>query len=208
VGRSAGARVRVEGQPLASNVLFVANHMSWLDIMIIAGETGAAFVSKAEVRKWPVLGWLASLNRTIFVERSARGAVRDQADALRDALATGRPVGLFPEGTTEGGHEVLPFRASLLASLYPPLPGVRVQPVAIHFAPAARDVAWVGEEGAGDNARRVLSRRGTLPVTVRFLEPLDPAAFADRKALAVQARLAILDARDALEASAAPRPPL
>src|SRR5687768_7758988 len=146
VGRSAGMRVEVAGTPLPSHVLFVSNHLSWLDIMVVAGATGAAFVSKGDVARWPVFGWLASLNNTIFIDRAERGAVRGQADTLRAALASGQPVALFPEGTTEGGEEVLPFRASLLASLMPPLPGVKLQPIAIDYGEAARDIAWVGNE--------------------------------------------------------------
>ncbi len=201
VGRSAGMRARVEGQPLRSHVLFLANHLSWLDIMLIAGASGSAFVSKEEVARWPVIGWLAGLNQTIYVARAQRGAVRDQADALRRALASGRPVALFPEGTTEGGAEVLSFRASLLAALFPSLPGVMVQPVAVDYGTAAGEIAWMGEESAADNGKRVLSRKGSVPVTIRFLEPLDPAEFRDRKALAEAARGAVVAA---LGASAAP----
>src|SRR3712207_5946506 len=148
VGRLAGMRPRIVGTPLRSHVLFVSNHLSWLDIMLIAGASGAAFVSKDDVARWPVIGWLARLNNTVFVARTERNAVRGQADALRSALATGQPVALFPEGTTEGGVDILPFRASLLASLFPPLPGVKVQPVAIDYGPAAHDIAWIGEEPA------------------------------------------------------------
>ena len=199
VGRSAGMRLRVEGQPLRRHVLFLANHSSWLDIMLIAGASGAAFVSKEEVGRWPVIGWLSRLNNTIFVQRTQRGAVRDQADALRNALGRGQPVALFPEGTTEGGAAILPFRASLLASLYPPLPGVKVQPVALDYGAAADDIAWVGKEAAWSNGKRVLSRKGTTEVTIRFLTPMDPQAFPDRKALAQAARGAVVGALGASE---------
>jgi 1-acyl-sn-glycerol-3-phosphate acyltransferase len=194
VGWTAGVRIRTFGTPLKRNVLFLSNHTSWLDIMILAGTTGTAFVSKEEVARWPVAGWLAKINRTVFVARAKRSAVKGQADALRDALASGRPVALFPEGTTGGGHEILPFRASLLAALFPPLPRLRVQPVAIRFAPAARDIAWGEQEGAKENAVRILSRRGTIPLTLHFLAPLDPAAAGDRKALADQARAEVVAA--------------
>ena len=193
VGRAAGVRVSVSGTPLRSHVLFLANHLSWLDIMALAGASGTAFVSKAEVGAWPVIGWLSRLNNTVFVARAERGAVRGQADALRSALATGQPVALFPEGTTDGGRQVLPFRPSLLASLYPPLPGIRVQPVALDYGPAGDDIAWVGEETAGANARRILSRPGTIPLHIRFLEPIDPASVPDRKALAAAARAKIVE---------------
>jgi len=194
VARSAGMRARVVGTPLRSHVLFVSNHLSWLDIMLVAGATGAAFVSKDDVARWPVFGWLARLNNTVFVARTQRNAVRDQADALRSALATGQPVALFPEGTTHGGIEVLPFRPSLLASLFPPLPKVKVQPVAIDYGDAGHEIAWVGKEAAGANAKRVLSRKGRVDVTVHFLEPVDPARVADRKALAQAARDEIVTA--------------
>jgi 1-acyl-sn-glycerol-3-phosphate acyltransferase len=194
VGRSSGLRIKVVGSPLPSHVLFVSNHLSWLDIMALAGAGGAAFVSKDDVARWPVIGWLASLNNTVFIARTERSAVRGQADALRNALDGGQPVALFPEGTTEGGPEVLPFRASLLASLFPPSPGIQVQPVALDYGAAGAEIAWMGEEGAAANARRVLSRRGTIPLTIRFLPPIDPASVRDRKALADQARQEIVAA--------------
>ncbi len=194
VGRSAGMRVEVTGTPLASHVLFVSNHLSWLDIMLIAGASGAAFVSKGDVARWPIFGWLAGLNNTIYVDRAERKAVRGQADALRAALASGQPVALFPEGTTEGGEQVLPFRASLLSALVPPQPGIRLQPIAIDYGDAARDIAWVGEEPAGANAKRVLSRPGVALVRLSFLEPIDPAAMPDRKLLAQASRERIVAA--------------
>lgn len=207
VGHVAGLRVRVEGTPLRSHVLFAANHASWLDIMVIAGASGAAFVSKAEVQAWPMIGWLAGLDNTVFVERGERRAVHGQAGALRDALCRGLPVALFPEGTTQGGREVLPFRPSLLSALYPPIPGVRVQPAAIDLGRATEEIAWIGDEGAGANARRLLSRRGTLPVSIRFLDPLDPADFPDRKALAARARGDVIAALEAPSLPLARAPP-
>jgi len=191
---AAGMRVRSEGTPLRRHVLFLANHLSWLDILVLAGASGTAFVSKDDVARWPVVGWLARLNDTVFIARASRAAVKDQAEALRSALARGQPVALFPEGTTDGGMDILPFRASLLASLFPPLQGVMVQPVALDYGAAGHDVAWIGDETAPDNARRVLSRKGSVPVTVRFLAPVDPAAAGDRKVLAEQARAEIVEA--------------
>ena len=207
VARAAGMRARIVGTPRRRHVLFVSNHLSWLDIMLIAGATGAAFVSKEEVARWPVFGWLARLNNTIFVSRANRHGVKSQADALRSALATGQPVALFPEGTTAGGEEVLPFRASLLASVMPPLPGLMVQPVAIDYGAAATQIAWVGDEPAADNAKRVLARKGTTAVTLRFLDPIDPHALPDRKALA-EAAWARIVAALGFDASAARPDPL
>jgi 1-acyl-sn-glycerol-3-phosphate acyltransferase len=193
VARAAGMKVHVVGTPLKRDVLFLANHLSWLDILVVAGASGAAFVAKAEVAEVPVVGWLAGLNNTVFVARSERSGVRGQADALRAALATGRPVALFPEGTTDGGPHILPFRASLLASLFPPLPEVEVQPIALDYGEAGHDLSWIGDETGLANVRKVLSRRGTTPVLLHFLAPVDPAS-GDRKALALAARAEILQA--------------
>jgi 1-acyl-sn-glycerol-3-phosphate acyltransferase len=193
VGRFAGLRPIRVGKPLRNHVLLVGNHLSWLDILLVAGASGAAFVSRDDVARWPLIGWLATLNNTVFVARADRRNVHGQAEALRAALATGQPVALFPEGTTDGGIEVLPFRASLFAALLP-ADGVKVQPVAIDYGPAGHDIAWVGGEPAGSNMKRVLARRGSIPVRIEFLPPIEPASFEDRKSLAEAARAAILEA--------------
>lgn len=204
-GRCAGLKVRIEGRPpLHDHVLFVSNHVTWLDILAVGGATGAVFVSRDDVGRWPVVGWIAGLNDTIYVTRQARREVHGQADRLRGALAAGRAVALFPEGTTEGGHVVLPFRPSLFASLFPPLPSVQVQPIAIDYGELAEHIAWVGDEAAGANAGRILSRKGRIEVTLRFLDPVDPHSAGDRKALAAQARAEVVAALGASEAAAQP----
>lgn len=203
VGRAAGMRTRVVGKPLGRDVLFAANHKSWLDILLLGGSAGAAFVSKAEVARWPVVGWLSRLNDTVFVARAERGNVKGQADALREALAVGRPIALFPEGTVSEPGETLPFRPSLFASLFPPLPRAQVQPVAIDYGEAIADIAWIEGESTAANARRILSRRGTMAVTLRFLDPIDPHSAGDRKRLAAAAEAQILSALAASEADLA-----
>ena len=191
--RCAGIVVRVEGSPLRRNVLFAANHVSWLDILALGGAAPMAFVSRDDVGGWPLIGWIAGLNDTIYVARQARREVHGQADQLRKTLAAGRAVALFPEGTTEGGRELLPFRPSLFASLFPPLEGVRVQPVAIDYGDLAAEIAWAGDEAAGANAGRILSRRGTIRLVLRFLAPIDPHAAGDRKVLAARAQAEIAE---------------
>jgi len=189
IARIAGARVSVRGNPLPAPVLYLANHQSWLDIMIMAGASGAAFVSKDDVARWPLFGWLASLNNTVFIARSDRSGVRQQADALATALLSGQPIALFPEGTTTDGRALLPFNASLLGAVAPPPSGVRVQPVAIDYGPARADIAWFGEETAGANVMRVLGRRGRFDVSLSFLPPLDEPT--DRKRVALAAHAAV-----------------
>ena len=150
-----------------------SNHVTWLDILALGGATRALFVSRDDVEHWPVVGWIAGLNDTIYVARHARREVHGQADQLRRALAAGRAVALFPEGTTS--LDGLPFRPSLFASVFPPLDRVKVQPVAIDYGPLADEIAWVGEEPAGVNAKRVVSRKGTIPVTLALPRAGRPA---------------------------------
>ncbi|NCP10801.1 MAG: 1-acyl-sn-glycerol-3-phosphate acyltransferase [Sphingomonadales bacterium] len=189
--RAAGIDVSVVGRPLRRNVLFVANHLSWLDILALGGAGRTAFVSKAEVADWPLIGWLADQNRTVYVARQNRHEVTQQAGALGDALARGDAVALFPEGTTGPGDALLPFRASLLAAAAPGPDALRIQPVALDYGDLAEEFAWVDPETAGDNAKRLLSRRGRARLVIRFLDPLDRAACADRKRAAAAAQAAI-----------------
>jgi 1-acyl-sn-glycerol-3-phosphate acyltransferase len=158
---------------------------------------------RTELAASPLVGWLAGLNHTLFVERSDKRGVGIQAEALRGGLATGRAFALFPEGTTGPGRPILPFRASLFASLFPALPRVMVQPVAIDFGPLTTEIAW-GEEHGAANARRLLSRAGRIPVTMKFLDPVDPHEAGDRKRLSERSREEILTALGASEAAPAP----
>jgi len=198
--RCCGLKVTIAGTPLSGKVLFAANHVSWLDILAMGGTTATRFVARDDVEGWPGVGWAANLNDTIYVVRHARREVRDQADELRAALADGRAVTLFPEGTTEGGHDVLPFRPSLFASLFPALPGIMVQPVALEYC-ASGDARWIGDEGYGLNAKRILSRPGRLPVTIHFLQPIDPHHAGDRKVLAARAQAEVVEALDHFRAT-------
>jgi 1-acyl-sn-glycerol-3-phosphate acyltransferase len=185
---AAGVDVRIEGRPLSRDVLYVANHLSWLDIVIIAGATGSRFIAKDEVRDTPGLGWLAGLNDTVYVARTERGKVHEQAERVRAALAEGKPVTLFPEGGTGPGTCVGPFRASLLAALLPPQPGIRLQPLALDFGGETRAIAWPDENGTGAEVMRILAMPGRRRVVLRFLAPIDPAAMPDRKQLTTAAR--------------------
>ena len=189
VGRRFGLRVRVEGKPLTSNVLYTPNHVSWLDILAVGGAVPAVFVTKAELEG--VVMWASTLNDSVYIDRNMRSAVHGQASDLRARLAEGRAVCLFPEGTTSG-RLILPFRPSLFASLYPPLPGVMVQPVVLDFDDVD-DAAWIGDEDYGLSVTRFLERPGVLSVTIRFLEPIDPATAGDRKKLAAMARREVIE---------------
>ena len=188
VARIVGARPRTVGRPLRRDVVFVSNHLSWIDILLIAGATGSAFVAKAELRGVPLVGWLCTLNHTIFVSREDRFGIAAQIEQLRAALARAWPVTLFPEGTTGDGVTLLPFKAALFEVLDPPPPGVLVQPIRIDYGAATGELAWIGDEAGGDHARRVLRRRGSFRPTLHVGEPFDPARFEGRKAIAAEAR--------------------
>jgi len=179
-----GARPQVTGEPLGPHTLLISNHVTWLDILVLGGATGCAFVSK-DALGHPLVHWLADQNQTLYIRRSRRSATADQASAIAAALARPQPLALFPEGTTGPGDHLLPFRSALLAAVAPPPPGVEVRPVAIDYGQAASEIGWHGESGK-ENVLRILARKGALPVTVRLLPAMPPNA--DRKLLAHQAR--------------------
>lgn len=186
--RALGARVTVFGKPLRKDVFFVANHLSWHDIPILAGITGTAFVAQDGVRDWPVIGWLAKLNRTIFISRTDKNNVAQQVSELRDAIAENWSVTLFPEGTTSDGRGLLPFKQSLFATLAPPPKPMLVQPVLLYFGADGPDIAWLGEETGWESAWRAFTRPGSYDVGVYFLEAFDPAELGDRKSVCALAR--------------------
>lgn len=189
--RICGARVRLEGDPVRPHSLLVCNHVSWLDILVLGGATGCAFVSKDELRDHPVVRWLADQNRTLYVKRSHRRGAFDQAREIAGALHKPQPLAIFPEGTVGPGDRLLPFRSALLSAVTPPPRDVAVRPVAMDYGSAAREISWYGESGK-DNVLRLLGRKGRLPVTVHVLPAI--ADREDRKALASEAREAIGEA--------------
>jgi len=189
--RICGARVQRIGTALRRDVVFLSNHVSWLDVLVLSGASGTAFVAKAEAAHVPVVGWLARLNRTVFIQREARMDVASQINAVREALADNWSVTIFPEGTTTDGRSLLPFKSSMLKILEPPPPGVMVQPVLIDYGAAAEEIGWIGTEEGLNNAMRILARRGSFPVKLHFLPPFSPAETPGRKAIAARARAAI-----------------
>ncbi len=188
-GESLGLDVRIEGEPIGRDVLYVANHVTWLDILALGGATPTFFISKDDVSAWPLVGMLARIGGTIFIDRESRRAARGQVDQLGQALLSRHPITLFPEGTTGDGITLFPFRPALFASVAPPPPGIVVQPVAIDYGPAAAEIAWTGDDALGPNARHVLGRAGRLACVIRFLPPLAPSD--DRKRIAAEAQASI-----------------
>jgi len=127
-----GIRVEVRGQPVVQGpALLVSNHISWLDILVIHAARFCRFVSKADVRRWPVVGPLATGAGTLYIERERRRDALRMVHDMRDALRQGDVLAIFPEGTTSDGRSLKPFHANLLeAALQAPAP---VQPLALQF---------------------------------------------------------------------------
>jgi 1-acyl-sn-glycerol-3-phosphate acyltransferase len=111
--RVLGARVEIRGA-IPTEGLIVSNHLGYLDVFVIGSAVPAVFVAKSEVRAWPVIGMLCRLSGTIFVERGRRTSVRASLPQIRQHLAVGVPIAIFPEGTSSDGSRVLPFKTSLL----------------------------------------------------------------------------------------------
>lgn len=177
------------GGPLDPHTLLISNHVSWLDILILGGTVGTAFVSKDNLGHG-VIHWLADQNSTLYVSREDRRGSMNQAIAIARAAEREQPITLFPEGTTGPGDQLLPFRSSLLEAAAYASDKVEVRPLALDYGSHATEVGWHGERGK-DNVLRILGRKGTLSVTVRLLPALDRTS--DRKALAQKARDAIAE---------------
>ncbi|SHJ22073.1 lysophospholipid acyltransferase family protein [Wenxinia saemankumensis] len=176
--RIIGLPVAVSGAPMADRGPLVANHASWLDILVLNAPAPIVFVSKAEVAGWPGIGWLARATGTVFIRRVRREAA-GQVALLRARAAEGQRLLFFPEGTSSDGRRVLPFRTALLAAF----DDVPVQPVTVAYrAPAgarADFYGWWGEMALGPSLLSVLSAPRQGAVRVTYHAPVPPGA--DRK---------------------------
>lgn len=215
-----GVRITQVGERSRENpVLLLSNHASWLDISVLGAVAPVVFVAKSEVANWPVFGWLAKLQRTIFVERERRHKTGDAARAMGDRLLGGDVVVLFPEGTSSDGIRILPFRSALIGAVHHTIGDqthhdrVTVQPVSIAYVRyggvpvgrALRDkVAWYGETELVPHLMNMLAA-GAVDVTVSWGEPVGYGMNADRKRIARDAEAAVrrMTAR-ALRSPAAP----
>lgn len=197
--RILGLVVEVIGEPPRDSALLVANHVSWLDVPVLGGLGPIAFLSKAEVRDWPVMGWLAAAAGTQFIARGS-GEAAVVGERIGNHLADHGCLALFPEGTTTNGSEVRPFYPRLLAAAN--MAGVPVVPVTLryHRNGGLDPVApFVGDETIVSHLRRVLVVP-EIRVQVTFGAPLDPGQF-DRRGLAARARQEIVETLDRLGAS-------
>jgi 1-acyl-sn-glycerol-3-phosphate acyltransferase len=191
--RILGLRVRRIGEPATARpVLFAANHVSYLDITIFGSLIAGSFIAKREVARWPLFGWLAKLQRSVFIDRQIRSTA-EQRDSIAGRLAAREALILFPEGTSGDGNRVLPFKSALFSVADQAASGpVTVQPVSIAYTrldgmPIGRRFrplfAWYGAMAMAPHLWRVLGL-GTIEVVVEFHPPTTLAACGSRKTLA------------------------
>jgi 1-acyl-sn-glycerol-3-phosphate acyltransferase len=193
-----GLDVRVVGE-LATKatgrpVIFISNHSSWIDVPVLGAVLPGCFVAKDVVENWPVVRTIARLGRTVFVSRQ-RGSTARERDVMRDVLARGDNLILFPEGTSSDGSRVLPFRSSFFALAdakgEDPARRPMIQPVSVVYdrlngLPAGRSsrpvFAWYGDMDLASHFWQ-MTQHLDMRVTVLLHAPLDPASFPDRKSL-------------------------
>jgi 1-acyl-sn-glycerol-3-phosphate acyltransferase len=193
-----GVRITVDGTPPRHHaVLILANHVSWLDIFAITATVPVIFVAKSEVKRWPLVGWVARARGTVFVERDRRGQTPAANTDIARHLAEGQSIVLFAEGTSSDGNRVLPFRSALVGALREALGQVdggkriAVQPLSVGYTgllglPMGRQhrlvAAWYGDRDLLPHLAEFL-RRGAVDVTLSWCEPVEPEGAADRKAM-------------------------
>ncbi|HWT70708.1 MAG TPA: lysophospholipid acyltransferase family protein [Oxalicibacterium sp.] len=192
-------RVRVRAIPdgaelPAQAALVIANHISWLDIFVINALQPCRFVAKADIRSWPVLGWLCAKSGTIFIARGKQREVRRVYQGLVGSLQAGERIAFFPEGTTAAQGTLLPFHANLFeAAIEARVP---VQPCALryldHGGELHRAADFIGDTSFVDSLMMILAG-GPMTAEIQML-PVISAEAAHRRELAVQARAAVASA--------------
>ena len=192
-----GMRMRRIGTPVTGAVMFVANHVSWIDIVALHSQRMMGFVAKREIAGWPVVGWLATRGETIYHQRGSQESLGGVLHEMLARLREGRAVGVFPEGRTRDGHEVGAFHARIFLAAVEA--GVPVQPVALRYgehAQAQSIVAFAPGESFFGNFLRLLGEPPRV-VEVVFLEPIGPGDAEGRRRIAETARERIVAAMNA-----------
>ncbi len=188
-----GLRRKVRGRPIRKGGVLTANHASWLDIVALRSVTRINFVSKAEVRDWPGVGYVAAVCETVFIERR-RTEAKKQERELEARVRNDELLCIFPEGTSTDGLRVLPFKSTLLSVLF--LEGVHdralVQPVTVVYRTNPRSVlpknfyGWWGSMSFEGHIWAVATRSFGGEVEIVFHEPVKASDWSDRKALAAR----------------------
>lgn len=186
-----GMRVQRIGTPLPGGTLFVANHISWIDIMALHAQHMMGFIAKSEIRRWPVVGWVTTHAETIFLQRGNGDSLGLVMAEMTQRLREGRAVAVFPEGGTRDGHALGPFHARIFtAAVEAQAP---VQPVALCYgerSQAQHVIAFAPRESFVANLFRLLGEPAR-PVRVCFLAPIHPGEHEGRRGIAHAARARI-----------------
>lgn len=195
-----GFRVIRHGQPAPQARLLVGNHVSWSDIFVLGSQFQGSFVSKAEVARWPVLGLLSRLQRTVYIDRRPSGTARHR-DAVAHRLAEGGRLFLFPEGTSSPGRRVLPFKSALFAAVLgrDAVNDIMIQPVSLAMVridnlPPPRAFlsryGWYGDMTLPDHVWSVL-KTPRITFALLFHAPVPAAESSNRKELAQRCHRAV-----------------
>jgi 1-acyl-sn-glycerol-3-phosphate acyltransferase len=186
-----GVDIQVHGTPAKKPVFVVANHISWLDIIIISSVLPVSFLSKAEIRNWPVIGTLAAKAGTLFIHRGSKNGAAEAIELMQTKLKAGHSVASFPEAKTTHGFEVHTFHPRLFAAAIET--GALVQPVAIRYPQedgAHSRVPYVDKANIISHSFRIMCSQSTL-AEVTFCEPIEgktrmrkDVAYSARKAIA------------------------
>jgi 1-acyl-sn-glycerol-3-phosphate acyltransferase len=189
-----GFRTRRFGTPVAGAAMFVANHVSWIDIQALHSQRMMGFVAKREIQDWPLIGGMAVRAETIFHHRGSTESLGGVLHEMLARLRSGRSVGVFPEGGARGGGELGPFHARIFMAAVEA--GVPVQPVALRYGEggsAQRTVAFARGESFVGNFLRLLGEPPRV-AEVHFLTPIEPCEAEGRRRLAELARSRIVEA--------------
>lgn len=187
-----GFRLQRYGQPLQGPVLFVANHVGWVDISMIHSQKMVGFVAKREIASWPVVGWVASRGHTIYHQRGNTESLGGVMDEMVKRLQEQRPVAVFPEGRTRGGREIGPFHARIFQAAVEA--HVPVQPIALRYGvrgDAQSMVAFGPGESFAGNFVRLLGEPARR-AEVHFLEPIGSQDLEGRRRIAETSRARIV----------------
>jgi 1-acyl-sn-glycerol-3-phosphate acyltransferase len=198
--------VQIGSPSRVSPTLFVANHCSYFDIAVIGSRLPLCFIARREIRDWPLLGLLARLQRSVFVD-PRRSATRTVRDEIGERLAAGDNLVLFPEAGIGDGNRLSPFRSAFLSSAERPLAGRQlwVQPLTVAYVrqgglpighTGRARLAWYGDMAIGPHFWQAIQNR-TTEVVIHFHPPVEAAAFSDRKALTRHCFAAIDAGREA-----------
>lgn len=217
VCRLFGIKVVIIGSPVLDRAcLYASNHLSWLDIVVFGSQLPASFIAKQEVAGWGVFGWLAKLQRTVFIDRNRRSKTAAQRDELVRRFSRGEQLILFPEGTSTDGTWVMPFKSALfsVAEKAEDPEALAIQPVTIsytHFngVPSVRSqrprIAWFGDMELTSHILEVLSI-GRIVAVLQFHAPLDAQALGSRKAMADASYKAVASGLEAANRGRLPIP--